>query len=120
MEAVQSGQASIFSFIYQVVGGLLGIGTNFVARISDGKGASIAANTIFGLGFALDKNNRSNFIIYAYKKLNNNAVVTTTEISSNELVVNNTNSSGTILIKRYTNQTSDNIIHGLLGFVKEV
>lgn len=106
--------------VAQVVGGLLGIGTNFVARISDGKGASIAANTIFGLGFALDKNNKSNFIIYAYKKLNNNAVVTTTEISSNELVVNNTNSSGTILIKRYTNQTSDNIIHGLLGFVKEV
>lgn len=30
MEAVQSGQASIFSFIYQVVGGLIGIDDTWI------------------------------------------------------------------------------------------
>ena len=55
MEAVQSGQASIFSFIYQVVGGLIGTVT------SNKDGLASKDNTVFNKGMVSPRSLNTGF-----------------------------------------------------------
>ena len=110
MEAVQSGQASIFSFICQVVGGLLEI-SKYLKRGFTTDTAGILNGYDSGFVFCQDVQDRTKFILYAFN-FRQGSIPTRTMLSNSTLTLGAVNQYGTSDIEN----GSGNYIFHIIGF----